>query len=280
MATIFSIHSIILFILCLVLLLVTIFKSSPKKIEEGFENQQSSFVYKDSSNLYDEFYASIYDYVMNCPERQSFELMTLYKETNPDKHSTILDIGCGTGYQVHTFHNTLQCKVYGLDKSNAMTEKCKANYPDVSASFITGDAQSKDLFYGSTFTHILCLHFTIYEIQNKTMFFTNAIRWLKNGGYMVLHLVNINEIQSMNKNKIDFNEFQYTSAFTNPNVFQEEFSFTSGQKRKQENKLYIEQEEYILTLARRVGFVVRNKIYMNVCNCNHQFLYILQKPLL
>ena len=44
-------------------------------------------------------------------------------------------------------------------------------------------------FDPETFSHILCTHFTFYELRDKPTFVKNCRRWLKIGGYMVLHLV-------------------------------------------------------------------------------------------
>jgi ubiquinone/menaquinone biosynthesis C-methylase UbiE len=292
MKTIFSegfknASTILLFILALFLIILFVFKS---RKEEGLQNKETSFVVKDFSNMYDDFYVSIYDDLMHCPERQSFELMSLYKETKPSSSSSILDIGCGTGHQISSFRKTFQCQVFGLDKSKAMIEKCQQTFPDLSFSFICGNTMDP-LFEANTFTHIVCLNFTIYEIQDKAMFFNRVIKWLQNGGYFVLHLVNAHEIKSIlplvndgdktyqYKTKIDFNDFRYTSALINPRLFQEGFAFASGQKRKHEHHYFMESQEYILSLARTSGFIVQKKIHMNVCNRAHHFLYILQKPM-
>jgi ubiquinone/menaquinone biosynthesis C-methylase UbiE len=280
----------LLFTLALFLIILFVFKSCGK--EEGLQNIDP-FVLKDSNTMYDDFYVSIYDDLMHCPEQQSFELMSLYKETKPSSSSSILDIGCGTGHHVGTFVKTFQCQVFGLDKSKAMINQCQKTFPDLSLSFIHGDVESYHLplFEANTFTHIVCFNFTIYEIQNKAMFFNRVLKWLQHGGYFVLHLVNAHEIKSIlplvndgdktyqYKTKIDFNDFRYTAVLMNPSLFQEGFAFASGQKRKHEHHLFMESQEYILSLARTSGFIVQKKIHMNVCNRDHHFLYILQKPM-
>ena len=284
--------------LSILLIVIMIFKTKwkSKSKKEGFDEQQP-YTWKDltttDNNVYDDFYVSIYDYLMHCPERYSFELMSLYRETHPSNRSVMLDIGCGTGHEVHMLAQTFQCSVVGIDKSKAMIDQCRKNYPDLSSSFMEGDVQHRQQFQSYTFTHIVCFNFTVYEMENKSLFFQNVIKWLRNGGYLVLHLVNENEIQSIlpsslindadknykYKTKIDFNDFQYQSTFITPTVFQEGFTFfATGRKRKQEHHLYMESQEHILTLARNEGFIVQQKINMNVCNYANHFLYILQKP--
>ena len=65
-----------------------------------------------------------------------------------------------------------------------------AKYPH--STFKVGSALDFMLFPAATFSHILCLYFTIYYIERKQQFFQNCYDWLLPGGYLVLHLVNRN----------------------------------------------------------------------------------------
>ena len=89
------------------------------------------------------------------------------------------------------------------------------------------------LYPADSFTHVLCLYFTIYYIKNKKQFLTNCYDWLKPGGYLVLHLVNRNKfdpilnsadpLQAVSAQKyakkritnslIKFKDFQYRGDF-------------------------------------------------------------------
>ena len=267
--------------------------SDPNQIE-GFELNQS-FLNLDDFQEYDSFYASIYDYLMLDKDKNQFELLTFFQQTNPSSESIILDIGSGTGHHVNMFQKTFQCKAIGLDNSESMVLQSQSLFPD--STFTKGDGLNKNQYSSGQFTHITCLYYTIYMTKDKHQLISNIYRWLMNGGYFVVHLVNRDKIVStlptkyVNHNynynfktKIDFNKFKYNSVFIphvsdNKAVIRESFTFDSGEKRKQEQILYFDDHESILQIARSVGFLVHSKIHMDVCNYENNYLYVLQKPL-
>ena len=153
------------------------------------------------------------------------------------------------------------------------------------------------------FTHILCLYFTIYYFPDKRIFFDNCMDWLMPGGCLVVHLVNRDKFdpilppgnplyivspqkyakERITTTKITFNDFIYNSDFklnkdTNIATFDEKFKFNDGKVRKQEQKLYMEDEEDILTIAQQCGFILQGKIDLVKCAYEYQYLYILVKP--
>ena len=289
----------ILFFLGLFILLFTFRKKSgqcSKKIE-GFEDGQQ-ILNVPSESVYDPFYASIYDYISHDNNKNQFELLTIFQQTNPSSESVILDIGSGTGHHVNMFQKTFQCTTVGIDKSPSMVLKSQILFPDLSSSFFQGDVLKSNYQFQSQFTHITCLYYTIYLTENKHLLIQNVFKWLMNGGYFIVHLVKRDKIVStlptkyVNnsdynynfKTQIDFNQFKYNSVFVphlteNKAVIQENFVFHSGEKRKQEQILFFDDHESILQIARNIGFIVHSKVNMRVCNYENNYLYILQKPL-
>jgi ubiquinone/menaquinone biosynthesis C-methylase UbiE len=215
----------------------------------------------------------------------------------------VLDVGCGTGHHVgkmaRSMDNSLD--IIGIDISPSMISKAKLNYPDY--NFMVGNALDYDQFQPNTFTHILCLYFTLYYFENKRKFFNNCMEWLMPGGTLIVHVVNREKFdpilpqgnplyivspqkyakKRITSTKITFNEFVYSSDFeldapNNMAMFHEKFKFNDGKVRKQEHKLYMESETDIITMAQDAGFLIHGKIDLLECAYEYQYLYILVKP--
>ena len=115
------------------------FNQSQKK--EGFEDMVSDSKFSVKSNMndiYDDFYANIYDELLYYNFKNKYEIGVLLNNTNPTTESIILDIGSGTGHYV----GNLASKGYninGIDISPSMIKKAKQNYPEYENHFIHGD---------------------------------------------------------------------------------------------------------------------------------------------
>ena len=130
------------------------------------------------------------------------ELKLILEATSADETSVFLDVGCGTGETLKTLNN-VGARCFGIDKSEAMVKtaksKCLSGANDPSQRLLSqsdqGSIKNADVldamnYDRQTFSHVLCLYHTIYEIENKAKFFQNCRYWLKNGGVLVIHLVN------------------------------------------------------------------------------------------
>ena len=89
--------------------------------------------------------------------------------------------------------------------------------------------------------------------------------------------------ERITKTKVTFNEFVYNSNFSldesnDKAVFEEKFKFNDGKVRKQEQVLYMEDSDDIVSMATDAGFVIQGRIDLVKCAYEHQFLYILVKP--
>ena len=291
----------ILLLIALLLIVVVFFRSIeiPKFNKEGFESQDR-FLYKKGDEVYDDFYASIYDYLVFNNVKDIYEIGEIVNNTNADETSVILDVGCGTGQHVNMLAEK-NLKVLGIDISPSMINQAKQNFPKY--NFKVGNVLNGSEFTYQTFTHILCLYFTIYYFPDKRQFFDNCMDWLMPGGYLVVHLVNRERFDPIlppgnplyivspqkyakdriTTTKITFNDFVYNSDFKldkdkNIATFDEKFKFNDGKVRKQEQKLYMEDTEDILTIAQQCGFILQGKIDLVKCAYEYQYLYILVKP--
>jgi SAM-dependent methyltransferase len=292
----------ILLFIALLLITVVFFKSIqiPGINKEGFMTSPDKFLFKTGNDVYDDFYANIYDYLVFNNIKNSYEIGEIVNNTNPSETSVILDVGCGTGHHVGTMSEQ-NLNVLGIDISPSMIQKAKLNYPNY--NFRVGNALNTTEFNHQTFTHILCLYFTIYYFPDKRRFFDNCMDWLMPGGYLVVHLVDREKFdpilppgnplyivspqkyakQRITTTKVTFNDFVYNSDFKfnkdeNIATFDEKFKFNDGKVRKQEQKLYMEDTQDILTIAQQCGFILHGKIDLVHCAYENQYLYILVKP--
>lgn len=293
----------ILLFISLLLVLIVFFKyiqtySLNKK--EGFI-QEKEFIFKKGPDIYDDFYASIYDHLVFNDVKNDYEVGVILNQDTPNTKSVILDVGCGTGHHVSKLSQNPNIEVLGVDKSQAMINKAKENYPNL--NFKIADVLNRDNFQNNMFTHILCLYFTIYYMDNKQQFLNNCMDWLMPGGYLIVHLVDRYKFdpilppgnplyvvspqkyakERITKTKINFNEFIYNSNFQlneseNLGIFDEKFKFNNGKIRKQEHILYMSNISDIINMAQDAGFVIHAKIDLINVAYEYQYLYVFMKP--
>jgi ubiquinone/menaquinone biosynthesis C-methylase UbiE len=270
---------------------------------EGF-TQTEPFVYKRDNGAIDEFYTGIYDSLHSTRERSQQELIKIVEMTDPSTtHSTMLDVGCGTGYIVNELTEA-GYDVYGIDNSKEMLTYAQNTYPD--AEYVYGDIMNSMQFEKSTFTHILCTYFTIYQFEDKSKFFQNCYHWMKPNTYLVLHLADTDKFTNMipyeeaykEENTTDtkriitsnamFSDYKYKCSCDIPkdnDSIQTEVRETfvdmeTNHVRQNEFHLYMEKMSTILDLATRNGFIQHGQVSMSGCNGDdNQYLYILERPL-
>ena len=86
-----------IFILTLLLLLVIVYfkslnhPSSSNSLKEGFE-QNNKFLFKTGHDVYDNFYADVYDYLVYNNQKDDYEVGEIIAKTTPTRQSKILDV--------------------------------------------------------------------------------------------------------------------------------------------------------------------------------------------
>lgn len=288
-------------ILAIVLFLVIIQNKQNLYEKEGF-SQNTGFISKEGNAIYDEFYCEKYDLLMKPRERALFETNSVIEMTKPSNNSIFLDVGSGTGHLV----NNLQKKgylVYGIEKSPHMAKTAEKTFPE--SNITVNDVLDPMAFEHNTFSHILCMGGTIYELENKAAFFKNCYHWLVPNGYVILHLIDRNKFdpiipiskhtmiinpQKNRKNRItntdiDFKEFSYNADYVFPEnnstiIVKERFSDNMGKIRRNENVLYVDPIEQILQMAMTRGFIVHSKVTMSKYNDDeNQYIYVLERAM-
>lgn len=194
-----------LFVTFLILLIMTCVFDSFKNISEinpleNFANNENKEKYekKLDNKAYDKFYSKYYDAIHLNKKRCELELKHITSLEKKTRSTKILDVGCGTGYTVKLFHDKAY-DIIGLDQSEDMISKAQSNYPK--CEFVTNNILTSNIFDFDSFTHILCLGKTIYEIKDKESFFDNCVSLLSKDGYLIINLVNRNLFKPYVQNK-------------------------------------------------------------------------------
>jgi len=296
-----------LIILAAIVLIFIFYKSMYRKNMglEGFQ-QQEKFVLKENNDVYDDFYGEIYDTLMLPEERVKYEIDMIFKSVQPSKtQSNILDIGSGTGVLVN-YLNEQGYRAYGLEKSKAMMDISKSRY-DIEIK--CADVEESMAYDRSLFSHIFCMNFTIYEIENKLKMMKNCYYWLQNNGYLILHLADkdkfntiipagktdvLDSIQQfgdkrITKTLIDFSDFTYKSDYINAGkdinnqqkmIHKETFTDKATQNiRQNERLLNFDTMDEIVDMALRAGFIARGFMTMEngPSRDGYQRIYILER---
>ena len=268
--------------------------------KEGFV-QREKYILKQGTDIYDDFYSSIYDELVYDNVKNDFEVGEIRRLVKPTERSRVLDVGSGIGHHVNLLEKS-GYKVEGVDKSSAMVKSAKKKYP--SCKFKQGDVLESMLYPKNSFSTITCLYFTIYYINDKQLFLQNCYNWLMPGGYLVLHLVNRDKFdpilnsadplhlvsaqkyakKRITNSLVKFKDFQYKANFDldkskNLAEFDETFKDdTSGHVRQNKHKLHMETQKHILGIAKNLGFILQGKVDMVTTQYQYQYLYLLYKP--
>lgn len=297
----------ILFGLILILIIIFVNKLDLVK-RENFIDKSEKFIKYYGNDIYDNFYVSIYDQLMQDDVKNTYEVGEIINKKVPTNIIKVLDIGCGTGHHVNLLNNNnINC--IGIDISQEMINKAKQNYPQL--NFKLANALDNMLFQDNEFTHISCLNYTIYCIKDKEQFLENCFKWLIPGGILILHLVDIYNFNSvlpsadvvellslqlkndnrLTQSNIHFKDFDYKSNFdincdncsekklNKPNAFfREKFIFNNDNVRINEHQYYMNSQTAIMSIAKDVGFIQQGYAEMDNVNYKNNYLYWLYKP--
>ena len=298
-------HARIFHVLVLLAILYLILLGKPYLYPEGegFASDVDKFVVKRNGDMYDQYYAGMYNKIHEpqpLAEAVS-EFILSFTQANP-RRSMMLDAGCGTGEQMAYIQNR-GFTIYGIDQSTDMVEYALAAHPDLRIK--VGDVQKPMMYERATFTHILCtgLHNVLYMTQDKSTFFRNCFHWLVPNGYLVLQLADREQFdpippsgksavleapqkaatERITDTEIQFVDFLYKSTFdfSKKNQVVVSETFVDGKTkgvRKNEATLYMEDVEQILLLARTCGFLVHGQTNLMEHGDEHQYIYLLERP--
>lgn len=263
--------------------------------------------YEDPADIYDDFYAKVYDTLFSTPERISFERASIRENALNEfskPETKFLDVCCGTAP-----HAQWLCEdgfeVVGIDQSEAMLKKARTSCP--SGRFYRGDVMNPSTFPPKSFSHALLLYFSAYQFRNPKMLFDTIYLWLKPGGMFVVHLVDPDKfdpilaaaspfpafsLQKYSSSRVTesdvfFDQFKYRSKFIKDRaddgaIFEETFTFQddedgSSRYREHKHRLTMPALPEMIDLIRASGFTLREKVDMTSVGYEYQYLVYFTK---
>lgn len=254
--------------------------------QEGFASlvplpAESTFLVKHNQEIYDPFYASIYNriYQPEIQAKQIYEFVTSFTQNQPQT-SVFLDIGAGTGETIQYFESQGYLQVYGVESSAAMIEFALQKYPQIKIQ--QGDVSKQPMLYDkNTFTHILCTGtpaggnplYQLPDLSSKRRFLETCFSWLipTRGGYLILQLCDPSHFSTLppaahsqilendpndqaetriRNSEITFHDFQYKSNYVFPTttIPGTTVSVTETFSNQRENPRQVRQNEMTLYL--------------------------------
>jgi SAM-dependent methyltransferase len=298
--------------------LLTIDKFTEKKSRkttEGFTaNKEADSIYTwlGNNQLYDSFYAEIYDQLASHGTRISMQVgesLTRWKPASPSSIS-VLDIGCGTGSATRMFASKGVNKVCGLDFSEPMLVEAKniliKSKLDVNKAakieYRQGDMMSATTCKPGEFTHASLFYFSVYYAEDKKKLFENIYSWLAPGGGLVVEVVNKYKFDPMlqasapflgfslqkytkdrfNQSKISFNAFDYEGEFllleegpkSEAAEFREVITFKKGGVvRRQKHSFFMPELKDIIKAGDAAGFTYKG--YKDMLPLGFEYSYML-----
>jgi SAM-dependent methyltransferase len=294
------------------------FKSSEEdNIKEDFTNIERQVVHNNPITIYDEFYSSLYDELFLNKMKNEFEIYNIelysikepkYKNKYSKDEIRILDLGCGNGKHLDILLRK-NYKADGIDISSPMLKRAKqliekTRYGE-GCKLIEGDfMKDTSIYVNGRYTHMLCLFYTIYYVKDTKTLMTNIYNSLRDGGYMILHLVNKklfdpvlekaskliplfnpqrHSTDRVTKTKLKFNKFDYIGDWrieeNNMNVkFVEKFIFKDNRDMLiNEHIFYMRNIPYYTAMAKQLGFELVKIVDLLPVNHDNSFLFIFRK---
>jgi ubiquinone/menaquinone biosynthesis C-methylase UbiE len=105
-------------------------------------------------------------------------LKALLTEGHIERHSSILEVGCGTGNYIITLHSLTGCIAHGIDPSEQMLAQANARTSSVSFSLAHAEALGQPESYFDLVFSVDVIH----HIRDRRRYFAEARRVLKPGG--------------------------------------------------------------------------------------------------
>lgn len=277
-----------------------------KKIKEGF-TIDNKFTVKTGEESLDYFYANMYENLFYRNLYDDYEVGEIINKTKPVRNTDVLVIGSKTGKHVDTLRSK-GYNSYGMEKSKDMINYSSDKYSN--NKYVLGDGMNQLTFDNEKFTLITLLDFMVYTISNRRMLFENCYKWLAPGGFLAIHLINVNgfyESQTYGARERRFSP-ALTKLFPRNNInnplgnnddivddiiyrsdmlmddtesitLRETFkNRKNGMKRQNIQKFTTPDQSVILSEAKDVGFNMLSQFDLIPFNRPFQYIYVLYKP--
>ena len=297
-------------------------KGESRKPTEGFEDtdiaesgadaaEESRVTILANDELYDDFYASVYDKLAQGIERTAGKValtMAQWKKYGMEpKDMRILDAGCGTGVATLAFKKLGAGSIIGLDTSEAMLRQARnvtspaTTLTDEARKEIEwrkGDLMNPSTLAGAEVNCAIVYYFTVYYVRDLDTLFRNLGFWVAPGGNLVVEVVNKHKFDPIldsaspfagfsiqkyadkrhTKSHVAFDKFEYEAEFAlledeNHAEFKETFKFKDGSKRKQKHSFTMPDIKKIVNAATFAGWTY--KAYLDTTALGFEYGYLL-----
>ena len=269
---------------------------------EAFANPVGGAETRVDGDCYDEFYAKVYDQLVQPQARAAMETKVALEWMEQAGRAVgelrVADVGCGTGLHVDLFARQGVRSVVGYDKSEHMITEAKRRYPD--RDFRVGDAMVPLMAAADQFDLVTMYYFTLYTVPDRRKLLQNIYLWLAPGGVFVVHLVNklkfdpVLEAASpfvgfsvqkyaddrVTKSTVNFQEFDYEGDFQlhgSRGVFEEEFQFRDGRVRRHEQRVWMPNIDAIVSEINGAGFKYAHHVDLTAIGYEYNYLFVFQK---
>jgi SAM-dependent methyltransferase len=279
---------------------------------EGFQEETLR-----TDELYDKFYASVYDKIFQHDKLVQAETVLILQEWTKDrkvKDMRILDVCCGTGVATCMFAKQGVEKAVGVDKSAAMLAWAKdqmvpkTTLTDKEKAVI--EWRNSDVYgpFGGApgeFSNACLLYFSVYYLKDLDAIFKNLGVWVQPGGGLAIEVVNKHKFEPIPdvanpwvavspqkfskerivKSKAVFDKFDYETEFDldDPDSavtkaeFSETFRFKDGQVRRQKHTLWMPDIAIIIQKAKEQGWLYKKYVDLQFTGFNYGYMLFLIK---
>ena len=273
---------------------------------DGFVGSQQEHTFLNNEQLYDDFYASVYDLLVQSSKRNQAEVAYLMKHWA--KPARILDAGCGTGVLALAFAKEGATKVVGIDQSKAMINQAlKVNMPKSTltdeqkavVTFRVDNLLNPNAAKPAEFDAACVMYFTVYQVADLDGLLRNLSVWVRPGGHLCLQVVNKYKFdplldaaspfvfslqkytkERITKSKVNFDKFDYEANFAleeeNPSsaTFNETFRFKDGKAaRRQRHTFNMYDTPVIIKKAKTAGWIYHG--FVDQTKMGFEYSYLL-----
>ena len=215
-----NIYEAIITILCLVYITIYIKK---KWCKEGFNTNMNHYKNaKTYEEIYDEFYAYLYDDLFYQEGYYSGLCETILKYIN-HVYNNHLCIGIKHGGHVNQLLKK-NMKTISISKSPAVIRRCQYNYKDNVYKQMDSYDTDMYLFDAHTFTHISLIDNELYYTSDLSTFLSNCSHWLILKGYLMIQYYH-----STDDLKRGFSKIGERSELRYKNMYKSKFSSHDSQ---------------------------------------------------
>lgn len=275
---------------------------------------ESNVKWIESPDLFDDFYAQVYDSLAQGSVRLQAETglaLHAFKQGGQDLSTMrILDAGCGTGIVTSALAKMNVEKVIAVDVSPAMIQRAKkATLPSTTLTdtqrskieFRQSDLLNPSALAPGEVTSLIAFYFVLYYIRDLDAFFRNAFVWVRPGGMMAIEVVNKYKFDPMldssapwigfslqkyskervTNSKVTFDKFDYDAKFDliDPVAeFRETFRFKDGSVRRQKHIFFMPSIEEIVKAAKTAGWDYKNYVDLTTIGFEYAYLLIFKHP--